>query len=222
MMENLMSKSRTTELNDVSMLIIGAFKKTTLNSDTYLASLLLLVEEKSELFTKAIRRTKARSNLAEKAKIRDGAYRSLFYLVNGFMHHPDPVISGAAANVDAVLSHFGLSITSKSYATTSALISSVLIELADVKLQDSIAVLSGCAELISALRTALNDFENSRVTYQKEKGREGTLLNAVAIKMEMVALVNDKLLVHLRAMEQVNPEAYGTFAQTVAGYYCLQ
>lgn len=217
MTENLMSKSRTTEINDVSMLIIGAYKKTTLSSDTYLASLMLLVEEKSELFTKAIRRTKARSNLAEKAEVRDKAYRSVFYLVKGFLHHPNPLVSEAATNVEAVLEHFGLSVTGESFATASALIGSLLIELADAKLQDSIAALSGCAELISALQTALKDFELSRVAYQKEKGREKLLLNATAIKMEMAAIINKKLLVHLNAMEQINMEVYGPFAQTVAG-----
>lgn len=217
MTENLMSKSRTTEINDVSVLITGAYKKASLQSDTYLASLMLLIEEKSNMFTKAIRRIKARSNLAEKAGVRDKAYRSVFYLVNGFLHHPDPVVSGAAAKVDAVLARFGLSVTGESYATASSLIGSLLVDLADVKLQDSIAALSGCAELISALRTALNDFEFSRIAFQKEKGLQGLLPNATAIKMEMAELINGKLLVHLNAMEQINMEVYGLFAQTVAG-----
>lgn len=91
--------------------------------------------------------------------------------------NPNPAVSEAAANVDAVLAHFGLSVTGECYASTSTLISSLLMELADVQLQGSIAALSCCAELIYNLQTALNDFELSRVAYQKEKGREKLLLN---------------------------------------------
>ncbi|HSH19166.1 MAG TPA: DUF6261 family protein [Draconibacterium sp.] len=216
MIDKLMSNSRTTEVDAVSMRIIGAYKKTTLNTDTYLSGVMLSVEEKSLLLTQAINRMKAESDLEEKDEIRDNAFRSLYFLVNGLTHHPDPAISEAAAKVDAVLEHYGLSVIQQNYSTESSLISSMLDDLGKPNLQDSIAALSGCAELIAALKTAEDNFENARILYEEEKAGEGTLSNATAIKKEVVLKINDQLVVYLRAMEQVNDTTYGAFARTVA------
>ncbi len=216
MIEKLMARSRTTEVDAFLMRLIGAYKNTTLNTDAFLAEVMLSVEEKSKLLTLAVNRMKAESDLEEKDEVRDTIFRSLYYLVQGFVHHPDKTISSEATKVMAVLDRPGLSITNESYATESSLLSSLLNDLANAELQEAIKALSGCANLISALQTAADDFEATRIQYDEAKAGEGTLANATAIKKEVVKLVNDKLVVYLRAMIQVNETVYGAFARTVA------
>ncbi len=216
MIEKLMSRSRTTEVDAFLMRLVGAYKNTSLNTDTFLSGVMLELEEKSKLLTQAVNRMKVESDLEEKDDARDTIFRSLYYLVQGFVHHPDKSISGEAAKLMAILDHPGLSITNESYATESSLLSSLFNDLATAELQASINALSGCADLIGALQTAAADFEATRLKYDETKAGEGTLANATAIKKEVLKLINNKLVVYLRAMIQVNEELYGDFTRTAA------
>lgn len=216
MISKLIAKSRTTEVSATTSRLVGAFQKTSLNSDAHLAGIFTSLENESALFSSAIKRMKAESDLEEADEKRDQSDRGLYYLVLGFTHHPDATIKAAAEKIYAVLENYGLSMLSDSYATESSLINSMLGDLAKPALQDSIAALSGCAELIATVKADQENFEAARITWEEEKAEEGTQDNATAIKKRVIALVNDQLVVYLRAMEQVDVETYGAFARTVA------
>ena len=216
MIEKLMTNSRVTEVDAVSIRMIGAYKRTKLSSDVHLGKIFSALEPESALLTGAIRRLKGESVLEEKDEVRDDDVRAVHYLTLGFMHHPDPAVKAAAEKVEKVFDNYGLSITGESYATESSLVNSLLTDLAKPKLQAAIALLSGLAEIITALQAAQTDFEETRIAYEEEKAKEGTLENATAIKKEVVAIINDKLVVYLRAMIQVDEPTYGDFARTIA------
>ena len=216
MIQKLIFKSRVTEVDAVSIRMNGAYKNTTLSSDAHLGKIFSALESESVLLTSAIRRLKDESVLEEKDEVRDDDVRAVHYLTLGFMHHPDPAVKAAAGEVEKVFDNYGLSITGESYATESSLINSLLADLAKPKLQDAIALLSGLTEIIAALQAAQTDFEETRIAYEEEKAKEGTLENATAIKKEVVAIINDKLVVYLRAMIQVDEATYGNFARTIA------
>ncbi len=216
MIEKLIAKSRTTEVDAVSMRIIGAYKKTALSSDAHLNTVMTSLETESARLTDAIKRAKAESELELKDEVRDDKVRGLYYLLTGYTHHPAPAVKTAAVKLENVFNNYGLSITGASYATESSLVASLLGDLAKPNLQPSIAALSGCAELIAELQAAEDDFEATRIAYEEEKAREGTLENATVIKKTVVTVINDQLVVYLRAMIQVDGETYGDFARTVA------
>lgn len=81
---------------------------------------------------------------------------------------------------------------------------------------EAIALLPGCADVITALQTTQNDFEAARIVYEQEKAEESTQANASEVKAEVLAMINDKIVIYLRAMEVVDEPAYGAFARTVA------
>lgn len=216
MIEKLIAKSRVTEVDAVSMRLTGAYKTTGLNTDLHLLNMFDTLEPLSATLSSAINRIKAESILEEKDEIRDNEVRALFYLVMGFVHHPDAAVKNAAHKVEKIFEKYGMAITNESYATESSLIVSLLEDLSKQKLQDAIAQLSGCAETIAALQAAQTDFEASRIAYEQKKAEEGTQKNATTIKKEVVALINDKIVVYLRAMGVVDEPSYGSFARTVA------
>ncbi len=211
-----MNNSRVTEVDAVLLRTTGAYKRTTLSSDAHLEKIFSALEPESVLLTNAIRRLKKDSVLEEKDEVRDDGARAVYYLTLGLMHHPDPAIKAAAEKVEKVLDNYGLAITGESYAVESSLINSLLADLAKPKLQDAIAALSGLAEIIATLQAAETDFEQTRIAYEEDKAKEGTLENATAIKKEVVSIINDKLVVYLRAMIMVDEPVYGDFARTVA------
>ncbi len=211
-----MTNSRTTEVDAASIRIIGAYKNTGLNSDAHLVKIFSELEPKSAILTSAINRMKADSELEEKDDVRDDNVRALNFLTMGYLHHPNTAVKAAAEEVEKVFDNYGLKITDESYATESSLVNSLLADLAKSKLQAAIAALSGLTGLIAALQAAQTDFEQTRILYEEEKTKEGTLENATAIKKKVLAIINDKLVVYLRAMIQVNEPTYGDFARTVA------
>jgi hypothetical protein len=216
MIEKLIAKSRTTEVDAASIRIIGAYKKHDLSSDAHLTGIFTALETESARLTAAVKRAKTESVLEEKDEVRDNKMRAIHYLLMGLLHHPDATIKTSAEKVEDVFDNYGLSILSESYASESSLIVSLLGDLAKQNLQASIAALSGCAELIAELQTAQTDFEQTRIAFDEEKAKEGTLENATAIKKEVLLIINDKLVVYLRAMIQVDEATYGDFARTVA------
>lgn len=212
----LTSRSRNTEVDGTSMRIDGAYKNTSLSSDPHLVNLFTALENKSALLTAAINRTKAESELEAKDETRDDKVRSLNYLTLGLVHHPDAEIKAAAVAVEKVFDKYGVAITGENYATESSLITSLLVDLSNPELQPAIALLSGCGQIIEELDEAQHDFEQTRIAYETDKAEEGTHANATALKMEVVDIINDKIVVYMRAMELVDEPNYGAFARTIA------
>ena len=215
MIEKLIAKSRVTEVNDAATRISGAFVGSGI-TDTYLTTTFSAFDAANLELSKAIRRSKAESELEEKDEVRDTRVRSLFYLLNGFSYHPEPEIRQAAAILLNIFDNYGLKMTGESYATESSMVGSMLIEFQKPEYSEPIEALSGCGGLLEGLAIAQSEFEQVRIAYETEKAKEGMLQNATEIKKNVVYLLNEKIVVHLQAMEQVNAETYGILAATVA------
>ncbi|WP_347838565.1 DUF6261 family protein [uncultured Draconibacterium sp.] len=216
MIEKIIFNSRTTEIDAASMRLIGAYQNTSLSADAHLSAMFTDLESGSALLTAAINRMKAESELEAKDEVRDQQLRALFYLVKGFLYHPQANVKSAAKTVDKVLEHYGLNITGESYSIESSLIASLLDDLGKQKLQDAIALLPGCAEVKAALQAAQTDFETTRIAYEEEKAHESTEQNATTLKKAVVAVINERIVVYMRAMELVDEPTYGAFARTIA------
>jgi hypothetical protein len=216
MIEKIIFNSRITEVDAASMRMIGTYKNSSLNSNTHLSAMFTDLETQSELLTSAINRWKAESALDAKDSVRDNQVRALFYLVQGFLYHPDPGVKKAAEAVEEVLDNYGLNITRESYSTESSLIVSLLNDFSKQKLQDAIALLPGCAEILTSLLAAQTDFETTRIDYEEKKAQESTEPNATTIKKRVVGIINERIVVYLRAMEVVDEYNFGDFARTIA------
>lgn len=215
-MDKLMTNSRTTEVTDASARMNVAYGQTTLQSDLHLAIIFNDLGLQTESLTAALRRAKSESELQLKDEARDDKMRSLYYLVTGYTHHPEPLIKAAAVTITRIFDNYGLKITEESYASESALITSLLMDLGNPAYQQDIDALSGCSALIQALQSSQNDFELTRVAWERDKAKEGVLENASELKKKVVIIINEKIVVYLRAMQQVNVDMYGEFANTIA------
>ena len=215
MIEKLILKSRVTEVNDVATRMSGAFHAQG-TTDPYLAATFGSLDTANLEFSKAIRRSKAESNLEDKDEVRDGGTRSLYYLINGFTHHPADTIRQSALLLLHAFDKYGISLVSESYTSESALISSMLLEFQKPEYALHISNLSGCAELLQTLSVAQDDFEQARIAYETEKAQDGMVANATEVKKEVVEIINNKIVVYLIAMQEVNPVTYGALAATCA------
>ncbi len=135
MIEKLISNSRVTEVDAVSLRMNGAYAGSGLDTDAHLQTMFTQLSSLSGSLTTAINRSKAESTLDEFDTKRDEQVRALSYLIMGFLHHPDPGIKEAAAAVEKIFDKYGVAITGESYATESSLITSLLEDLSAPGLQ---------------------------------------------------------------------------------------
>ncbi|GET28555.1 DUF6261 family protein [Prolixibacter sp. SD074] len=216
MLQKLRSNSRSTEVGAATTRITKAYKNANLTTDSYLDGLITGLSAENNLLTKAIDRSKTESQLEEKDEVRDDKLRALYYFLLGQTNHPGPAVRSAAETLMPVFDKYGLAIVNDSYATETTLVKSLLDDLGEASLEVSITAVAGTAELIAQLQAAQDDFENFRVVYQTEKGKEEKLESATSIKKRMVRTINDKLVVHLRAMLNIDEALYGGFVGAVS------
>nr|WP_319511848.1 DUF6261 family protein [uncultured Draconibacterium sp.] len=216
MIEKMLTNSRTTDVHGTTRLLINAFQQSALTEDRPLMQLFTTIAEQNTGLGNAIDRSKAQSILADKDDIRDAADRAVGYLVKGYTYHPDETIRNAALLVERMFDKYGFAVTREGYVTESSHLVSMLTDLAAPEIQAAIVLLSGVAENIAALQTAQNDFENTQAQYAEELAEEDNLPNATNLKKEVLALLNDDLVVFLRSAERFQAETYGTFAAVVA------
>jgi hypothetical protein len=207
---------RTTEINSVANGILAEFSASNLSSDAHLTTILGLLQPINANLTEAINRIKAESNLEEKDELRDGKIKAINYLAMGFVYHPDLAISSAAKIISAVFEHYGTNIVNESYAIESSLIGSLLLEFSKAELQASIALLPGLSQIIDELRVAQAEFDQAQLAFQNEKANDGVKTSATDIKKEVLAIINEKLVVYLLAMQMVDEAKYGEFVRVVA------
>ena len=216
LLNKILCSSKTTEVDTVSGRIIAKYSKDDWSFDTHLTMLFDLLIPVSQRLTTAINRSSAESNLEEKDELRDNKVRAIHYLILGLMHHPEEVVRAAAGKVNGVFEKYGLNIINESYSSESSLIESLLEDFSAHELQADITQTSGLNPLISQLRTAQTEFEAAQVLYEESKAKDGTHESATAVKKEILSVINDKLVVYLRAIYQVNEEKYGEFVRTIA------
>ncbi len=215
-LSNLFSVSRITEVNAVGGRIIFEYDKNDWSTDLHLTSIFDLLKAENAILTSAINRIKAESVLEEKDEIRDEKIRSIYYLIVGYTHHPDLVIKASAIKLNNIFEHYGLELTSRSYAIESSLIDSLLEEFANPDIVTAIADLRGLSVLITELTAAQLEFREAAVAFEAEKAEEGTEESASKIKLEVVSIINEKIVIYLRAMIQVDEPTYGELTRTTA------
>ena len=216
MIPKLISKCRITEVNTTSDTLIMAYKKQALESDVYLANIFTKLETKSYLLRTAINRSKTESNLDEMDIVRDEKVQALNYFLLGSIHHPSAEVKAAGENLSAVFEKYSLKIIHETYASESSLIESLLQDFSAAELATDITAISGCTELIAELQAAQNNFQTAYFAWEEDKAKEGLTKSATHIKPEVITIINEKIVVYLRAMQQANEAVYGELAQTIS------
>ena len=215
-LNKLIAKSRTTEIDTVTRDIITGYDKNGTKDDANLAGLIDELRPVSAELTGAVKRKKAESELEEKDEIRDTKVKGVFHIKEGCLCFSDKKINSAAVMLDGVLNRYGMGITRESYAVESSLVKSLIGDFAKPEIQKATGALPGMSQIIEELKAAQDDFEKTSLNYKEDKSDEEELKSATEIKMQAVSIINDKLVVYLRAMCMINKEKYGGYAGTVA------
>jgi len=213
--EKLLYNCRNSEANATTDRVSDAYHQGTLAGNAALDTIFGEIDPKNQELTTAIKRMKAESDLEVKDEQRDADHHALYHLVYGATFNPDTAVQTAALKVFKVLENYGLSVTQENYDTESSYLESLLSDLSKANLQDSIAAITGCADLITKLQTSQDAFTAARLSFQQEQAQEGELANATSLKKQLVSLLNDKLVAFLNGMVVADSATYSEYATTV-------
>lgn len=216
LIKKIIPSSRNGDLSALLTLIIGAFAKNDWSTDTYLTSIIEVVNGYNSSLIEALNRLKVYSIMADKDYVRDMAIRSLFKLVDGYTYIPFAEIKEAALVVENVLQQYGLNIQNTDYSEESADIESLLNDLNKPEVLAAIAKMQGVAEIISKLRTAQSDFETVALQQAEGESAKKDLVTASKLKKEVIKEINDNMVGYLNTMAKVNPDTYKASALTIA------
>ena len=192
-MNKLTAKARITEVDGLSDSVIRIFgADTKAQEDTFLKGQIAELTTLSDAITAAILQDKAVSNLDEADSRRDEAVRNLGALLSGYAE------SG---------------ILSASYVSESSMIESMLGDFTAAEAKANIEKLDGVAEMVSAIRTAQDNFTAANDAFVKAEGSKGA--SASSYKKPILAIINDKIVPYLNTMAIVGNTAVADFAKGV-------
>lgn len=174
-MNKLTAKARITEVDGLSDSVIRIFgADTKAQEDTFLKGQIAELTTLSDAITAAILQDKAVSNLDEADSRRDEAVRNLGALLSGYAVFPLEEKKVAALGLKTVYDKYAKSgILSANYVSESSMIESMLGDFAAAEAKANIEKLDGIAEMVSAIRTAQDNFTATNDAFVKAEGSKG-------------------------------------------------
>lgn len=209
------SEIRIADMADLAGTMIRELDQSAID-DAHLAALQSAIEPLSTKLVKAINKDKAESDLERFDAARDEVYRSLLYLCKGYLHHPDKTVSAAARGVDAIIDKYGFKLVEAAYSAQSALLDSFMADMSRPSIAAHVDLLPGVKALLEQLAGQQDGFKAAEALWVQARSAQNADESATSIKKELLKLLNNKLVVYLRAMYQVNPEPYNELIAKIA------
>ena len=152
-MEKLNTQARVSEIGDLAIRWIELFRKTeAVKEDKYLKTFFAELEKLLEQITEAVKREGVASKLDDADIARDKAVRALGKIFSGYKNISLPAIQPHGEKLSEVFKKYGTSIAKKSYSEETHLIESLLKDLQNPNLSESITALTGVSEAIADLK----------------------------------------------------------------------
>ena len=215
--EKILHRSYNGEVATVAEGILKTSENHDWSTDNFLTDALQRIQTENNKLSIAIHQDKAMSELEERDDDRDNAIRALYNLCAGYRYHPGEEIRTAAQTLYLIFNKYGLNdLVQSNYAQESALIESLLKDLSTDEATAAIALLAGVTETIANVRTAQDNFTNAFVAYSEEKAQNNGKQSATKVKLAVLKLINEELVIYLRAMNIAATDTYGSFAAATA------
>lgn len=153
-------------------------------------------------FNNAIKKTRLKSNLAEKDIVRDNKISALNMMLKGYLSFPEQEIKDAARYIYDIFKKYSVAINEKNYIEQSGYIMAMLTDFNDIKAQEAISKLASIDVAIANIKAAQDDFQNAHFQYEKSLAANAKKITATELKKPLIALINEKIISYLNTMEE--------------------
>ena len=143
MRNTIFSKSRATDVSATATSMLNDFSKRDFTTDPFMMAEIATLRGNNDLLTEALNEKAALAVLGPVDEKRDNALRVIFYEVNAKKLWPDEAIKSAAARVAVELEKYGFKTIDLAYATESANINALLVDLKKPEVVKAINKLPG-------------------------------------------------------------------------------
>ncbi|MDE5798813.1 MAG: hypothetical protein K2H73_07345 [Treponemataceae bacterium] len=215
-MNKLKHAIRNAEVDGLSDTLVRLFKADAgAQGDAFLTAVMAELEGLSAQITTAILQDKVLSRLEEADGARDEAIRTLGTVLAGYAALPVAAKKELALPLKAIYDKYAKAgITGVAYTGESSLTESMLEEFAAAALADKIKGLEGVGNSIAAVRAAQDAFTAANDEYVRSSAEKGA--SASSFNKPIVALINEKLVPYLGAMEIAGNASVAAFSKGVA------
>lgn len=215
MRHRIYQKSRNGDVGSIAGRFLATFQLFVYGVGTPMEVLMHELKLIWQDFNVVYNKPRAESYLMEKDEVRDDKTQALYYLIQGYTHHPSAEINGAARVLFQQFQRIGLGFIHGSYAEQTSNNESLIQIFDSTSMQEQMALLSGVVEAYNAFKTAHIEFEDVFVALKEDQGEGNELLTACELKYKMLEVLNKKVLPYVDAMMVVDHDNYATFANTL-------
>lgn len=215
MIEKVISKSRTTEVDALILLIIAAYESSNISGDARLIAILIKLRNYSIKLNLAINHIKEQSILKSKGKERDTSIRCFYYTIYSCTLRTNETISSAAKIIMAIFDHYGLDMIKTNYGIETSLIKSLLVDLSTTEAQNNLAIIPNASDVILEIQETQSSFEEYNLSYEKAKAQESQNENATTLKAQAIDIINNQLVSYLRVVIEIEDNDFEGFAEIV-------
>ncbi len=215
-MPKILGNSKVTEVDTSIKKILAAYQKRNWTSDLHLVGLFTYLQQLSEKLTATILKQKNKIDLAQLDKKRDDSITGFYHLLQGYIRYENEEVQEATKTVLSLFDSYSLSIRSESYAVESSLIDSLLDQLEEPKIAESIEKLPGVSLFVKQLYSTQTSFKVSQVTLDEMRAKEAQSLSATKIKREIITHFNGTVQLYMNAMSNVDESTYGELSRIIS------
>ncbi|WP_075602470.1 DUF6261 family protein [Saccharicrinis aurantiacus] len=202
--QKAISHMRNSEVAGLTQEILLDFSDDLLAADGRLNRIVASIQMRLGKLIEAISRNKAESELEELDNKRDKLYSSIRNMVSAYQMHPDQGIANAAKQVDAIIDNYGSELNNLGFSAQSAQLKSYFADFKKPEISASIAMLPTVGDMVTALETQEDEFITSQHNYKDAINKVEQNSNASALKKELVAELNNKLIPYLRLVQAMD------------------
>lgn len=204
------------ECESAARRIIEADDEAPIDNDIYLSQIIIFMKVLLGQFISAMHRSRMASSLDEQDIVRSECLKDVYYILRGACRMNDRNTSNAAELLIETFGTHGIRVSEACYTVDSEAIDCLISIFSTKESLNQIEYISGLTEKMNDLHKAHDRFKNMQMQSKQRNIKDTeSYTTASEIKKEVVALINDKLVVYLRAMVDVDEVKYRDYAVKV-------
>lgn len=219
--EQIVSKCKAKEVQDIAKNILVEIKKKDWSSDTFITILSQRIEEENEILSKVIGllgRGEYTEELAAKDAIFDKDFICLEQFVEANLYMRDKDIAANAKEVWKIFAANDLKLYIQCYESQISSFNSLIKELDSDKIKPLLNSLVGVSDSLELVKGSAKDLAEIYRKMKHESDEKMELIAPMAQQKLIREIINHDLLPYLSVMANVNKEVYGEIKLAVDEY----
>ncbi len=212
----LNASARVNEVGGTAENILKAYTDCGLSEDANLQSIIDVLSQKNSLLITAIEKGKAYSQLEKCDEQRDNAFKALYHYLKGCTLVPGGDTKTTSEIIFSIFEKYGISMTYLPYTEQTAQMKSLIEELESENIKPLIGRITQLEGMVEALKNAQADFQQAHSDYTSQISALKKEQSASELKPQVLEVLNEQLVMYMRAMAKAFPQTHLKFATEIA------